>query len=110
MKRYICRDCREEFTEPGYADEWENEECCPECGSDRIYDVQPGEILCSYCDEPVMQGDATAGGADSNYGNGAAGTFDYPITTECEECGAVYCDGDEVSGPTDKHYQGATNE
>jgi len=55
-------------------------------------------ITCRFCGEDVWQGDITAGGADSNYGSGAAAEFDYPCTVECE-CGAEYCDGDLVSPP-----------
>ena len=59
---------------------------------------------CIYCGTPVEQYDATAGGADSNYGSGAAAEFDYPVTVECDGCGAKYCDGDLVEQPTDGFY------
>lgn len=102
MKRYICRDCRDSFTEPAYGKDMEaNEPLCPECGSDRFYDVQPGEILCNYCDEPVMQGDVNVPASEDGP------TYDYPMETECEECGATYADGTETgSGPTNPRYQG----
>ena len=55
-----------------------------------------GNVIC-LCGEKVPQYDATAGGADSEYSRGAAGTFDYPATVECEECGRCWCDGDLVA-------------
>lgn len=56
----------------------------------------PITVTC-ICGEDVPQYDATAGGADSDYGSGAACEFDYPVTVECEECGRRWCDGDMVN-------------
>lgn len=75
-----------------------------------MVDMQRQELVkndykCIFCGTEVEQYDCTAGGADSNYGNGAAAEFDYPATVTCEGpedgpyCGAEYCDGDLVADP-----------
>lgn len=80
---------------------------CLRCGVIKTYDIvtevyyckdHDGGVVCK-CGTWVRQGDATAGGADSNYGSGAAAEFDYPITEQCEGCGLWYCDGDQVEEP-----------
>lgn len=80
---------------------------CLKCGAIQHYSIVAETYNCTHCEgglvcqcgEWVEQHDATAGGADSNYGSGAAAEFDYPITEQCEGCGLWYCDGDQVEEP-----------
>ena len=91
----FCHQCESRF-KVADVDNFYGNDICPDCGSDEV--STDGNVICRYCTEEVKQFDHSR----------LVGEHweDVPARVECEECGATYCDGDELSGPTNPKYQG----